>query len=67
MVKPINFDIERKSSTESPYQSLFSSDENSTGPDKPTATVLFVDPVVTTGETTHSSTPRNQWGKVTGE
>ena len=33
-VKATAFDIERKSSIESSYQSLFSSDSNSSGPDK---------------------------------
>ena len=66
-VKATTFDIERKSSTESSYQSLFSSDENSTGPDKPTAgSKSFVDSTVTTGETyTYRVIAETSAGKVT--
>ena len=68
-VKATTFDIERKSSTESSYQSLFSSDENSTGPDKPTAgSKSFVDSTVTTGETyTYRVIAETSAGKVTLE
>ena len=68
-VKATTFDIERKSSTESSYQSLFSSDENSTGPDKPTAgSKSFVDSTVTTSETyTYRVIAETSAGKVTLE
>jgi hypothetical protein len=66
-VKATSFDIERKSSTESSYQSLFSSDANSTGPDKPSAgSKTFVDSTVVTGETySYRVVAETSSGKVT--
>ena len=66
-VNATSFDIERKSSTESSYQSLFSSDVNSTGPDKPTAgSKTFVDATLVTGETySYRVVAETSSGKVT--
>ena len=66
-VNATSFDIERKSSTESSYQSLFSSDANNTGPDKPTAgSKTFVDATVVTGETySYRVVAETSSGKVT--
>jgi len=66
-VNATSFDIERKSSTESSYQSLFSSDANSTGPDKPTAgSKTFIDATVLTGETySYRVVAETSSGKVT--
>ena len=68
-VKATAFDIERKSSTESSYKSLFSSDANSSGPDKPTAgSKTFIDATVVTGETySYRVVAETSAGKVTLE